>query len=93
MQTEHELIRVTKEVDANADSKAIAIFFRQLTFSGKDSQHVKMFVCLFAIVSSNFRKSTNFDVHNKSISFIWKLSLQYPSIQMQISASFRCSRA
>ena len=53
--------------------------FLQSNFSGKDFQYVKMLVCEFSAVSSDFRRSSNFDANNKhalkSISCIWKSSI------------------
>jgi len=78
-------------VDPNADSKAIAILFRQSNFSGKDFQHAIMFVWVFSIVSSDFRKSTNFDTHSKDALKSISCFDKSKSIQKQISPSLLLS--
>ena len=81
-----------KQVDPNADSKAIAIFFRQLNFSGKDSQHVKMFFACFQLFPAI---SANQQILMSTIKMLCNRSapsgrLQYPSIQMHVSANLPC---
>ena len=72
-----------KYVNPNADNKVIASLFRQLNFSGKDSQHSIMIVvsCLYSLVFINFHNSTNSFTHNKdaskSITCLNKFILDY----------------
>ena len=81
-------------MDPNADSKAIAMFFKQLNFSGKDSKHVKMFFVYFQsfpVISANqqISMSTIKMPCNRSAA---SGNLQYPLIQRHASSVFAALR-
>ena len=70
---------LTRIIGFKCRQRSYCDILQTFEFFQKDSQYVKMFFCMFLSVSSDFRKSKNFDVHYKnalkSISCIRKSSI------------------